>query len=178
MKHFPRKFVAVLTTCLLGSSFTLAQSPQSAHTLSLDPNTQRPKATVADFAWLAGHWSGEGLGGQCEEIWAPPVGDSMIGMFRYLKEGQTQFTEFFSLVKEGESLSLYLKHFHADMKGWEEKDKVVHFPLVKLTPNEAHFDGLTIRKVDADTLTVYVVIKGKDGSLNELEFNYKRMKAP
>ena len=165
-----------LTIVLAVCNFTFAQSQKTANTLTLDKKENMPKASVADFAWLAGHWSGEGLGGQCEEIWAPPMGDNMIGMFRYLKDGKTQFIELFSLVIEGESIALKLKHFNADMTGWEEKDKVVQFPLVKLSANEASFDGLTYRMKDDDTLEVFVVMKGKDGSLRELEFKYKRVK--
>ena len=153
-----------------------AQSTKTANTLNLDKKENMPKATVADFAWLAGHWSGEGLGGRCEEVWAPPMGDNMIGMFRFLKDGRTQFVELFSLVVEGESLLLKLKHFNADMTGWEEKDEVVQFPLVKITANEANFDGLTYRKKDDGTLESFVVLKGKDGSLSELAFRFKRVK--
>ena len=157
-------------------NLAFAQSQKTTNTLNLDKKENMPKATVADFAWLAGHWSGDGLGGRCEELWAPPVGDSMIGMFRFLKDGKTQFIELFSLVLEGDSLVLTLKHFNADMTGWEEKDEVVRFPLVKLTANEASFDGLTYRKKDDGTLESFVVMKGKDGSLSELAFKFKRVK--
>lgn len=169
-----------VTLCILLAEFvspSFAQSQKTPNTLSLDKKENMPKATVADFAWLAGHWSGEGLGGTCEEIWAPPMGDNMIGLFRYLKDGKTQFTELFSLVAEGESLILKLKHFNPDMTGWEEKDKPVQFPLVKVSPHEANFDGLTFRKKDENTLDVYVVMKTKDGGLRELEFKYKRVKS-
>ena len=97
-------------------------------------------------------------------------------MFRFLKDGRTQFVELFSLVVEGESLVLKLKHFNADMTGWEEKDEIVQFPLVKITANEANFDGLTYRKKDDGTLESFVVMKGKDGSLNEIAFRFKRVK--
>lgn len=158
------------------SNLTFAQTQKTTNTLTLDKKENMPKATLADFAWLAGHWSGEGLGGTCEEIWAPPLGDNVIGLFRFLKDGKTQFTELFSLVKEGESLVLKPKHFNPDMTSWEEKDKPVQFPLVKVSPNEANFDGLTYRKKDDDTLEVFVAIKGKDGNLREEKFSFKRVK--
>ncbi len=164
------------TALLLFCNLTHAQSQKTTNTLTLGKKENMPKASVSDFAWLAGHWSGEGLGGTCEETWAPPLGDSVIGLFRFLKDGKTQFTEFFSLVKEGESLVLKLKHFNPDMTGWEEKDKPVQFPLVKVSTNEANFDGLTYRKKDDDTLEVYVAIKGKDGNLREEKFSFKRVK--
>lgn len=168
-------FVSTITLLVL-CNITYAQSQKTTNTLTLDKKENMPKVTVSDFAWLAGHWSGEGLGGTCEEIWAPPLGDNVIGLFRFLKDGKTQFTELFSLVKEGESLVLKLKHFNPDMTSWEEKDKPVQFPLVKVSPNEANFDGLTYRKKDDDTLDVFVAIKGKDGNLREEKFSFKRVK--
>ncbi len=29
---------------------------------------------VEEFAWMAGHWRGEGFGGICEEMWTGPLG--------------------------------------------------------------------------------------------------------
>lgn len=176
MTHKTSRILKSTSALLLLCNLTFAQSQKTTNTLTLDKKENMPQATVSDFAWLAGHWSGEGLGGTCEEIWAPPLGDNVIGLFRFLKDGKTQFAELFSLVKEGESLVLKLKHFNPDMTSWEEKDKPVQFPLVKISPNVANFDGLTYRKKDDDTLEVYVAIKGKDGNLREEKFSFKRVK--
>ncbi len=55
-----------------------------------------------------------------------------------------------------------------ELTGWEQKDVSVNFPLVSITTNEAFFDGLTFRKIDQDSLNVFVLIQGK-----EEEFRFK-----
>ena len=70
---------------------------------------------------MAGHWQGEMFGGMAEEVWNPPSGNSMMGMYKLIKDGKTVFYEFFSIIEESNSLILKLKHFNPDMTGWEEK---------------------------------------------------------
>jgi hypothetical protein len=68
---------------------------------------------------------------------------------------------------------LRLKHFGTDLKGWEEKDETVDFPLVKLKPNKAYFDGMTFEKIGEEEMNIYVLIRQKDGSQNEMKFPYR-----
>jgi hypothetical protein len=69
---------------------------------------------------------------------------------------------------------LRLKHFHGSMKGWEEKDKTIDFPLVKVEANRVYFDGMTFERVGADQLNVYVMI-GDRGEEKEVKFPYARL---
>lgn len=68
---------------------------------------------------------------------------------------------------------LRLKHFHDDLKGWEEKNETVDFPLVKVTENRVYFDGFTFEKISDTEMNVYVVI-GPEENLQEAKFPYKR----
>jgi len=56
--------------------------------------------SVEDFAWMVGHWRGEGFGGVCEEVWTGPLGGSMVGLFRLVQEDQLAFSEHMMLVEE------------------------------------------------------------------------------
>jgi len=172
----------VLTAVLLCLGVVLhssnAQEDQRRNTLKLESGAKSPMAKIGDLAWIQGRWVGEGLGGTVEEIWSPPLGDSMLGMFRLVKNGKVVFSEHCAIVETEGGLLLRVKHFDTNFKGWEEKDVSVKFPLVKLTPTEANFDGLTIRKKDADTLLMYVAIKNKKtGAVREEEFRYRRAKS-
>jgi hypothetical protein len=159
---------------LLAVPAALAQSPHTEHTLKYDDGSQRPAATLADVAWLAGHWRGEGLGGLVDEVWTPPFGGSMTGLFKLVKDGAPDFYEILTIVEEEGTLLLRLKHFHADLKGWEEKDDTVDFRLVKIEPGKAWFGGLTFLRQGEDGLSIYVGIRRKDGTMGELEFVYRR----
>jgi hypothetical protein len=141
---------------------------------SLEPGTKSPPAKIQEVSWIAGHWEGEALSRSTEEIWSSPRENSMMGMFRLYKGGAVVFYEFLTITEENGSLILRLKHFHPDLKGWEDKDETVSFPLVELNPNNVFFDGLSFRKITENKMTVFVRQRAKDGSLNVLKFQYKR----
>ena len=152
----------------------LAQKGPTPNTLSFAPGAEQPRATIADLAWLQGHWQGEALGGQSQEIWSPPGAGGMMGMYRLIKDGKVSFYEILALVEEAGSLTLKLKHFNADLTGWEEKNEVRAFRLVKLAPGQAWFEGMTFNRIDADNILVYLAIDQKDGTAREVEFRYRR----
>lgn len=152
------------------------QSKQTENTLKLD--SQPGKAALADVAWLAGHWAGDGHGGTSEEVWVPPLAGSkeMMGMFRFVKDGKTQFTQHFVLAEDDGTLTLKLRHFDAAFNGWEEKDKHAAFKLIKAGKDAAYFDGLTFRKTADGGLDVFVAVKQKGETLREEPFKFKPVK--
>jgi hypothetical protein len=163
----------VLTLALFAMAPPLAaQQENSANTLRFDPAAERAPAKIADLAWLQGYWVGEGLGGQTEELWMPPMSDRMYGTFTLAKEGELVFSEAMLLVEEEGSLALRVKHFSKDFVGWEEKDGFVSFPLVRLGENEAYFNGLTLRR-DGDQLMIYLVLVS-GGERSEMTFEMSR----
>ena len=168
----------VLLALLLAAASPAPAQTLTPNTLRLDPGAARPTATLSDLAWLAGHWQGPGLGGISEEVWTAPMGGSMMGSFRLVRGDSVIFYEILSLVEAEGSLEMRLKHFNADLTGWEEKAEVRSFPLVRLTPTEAFFEGLTIRRLDEDHLQIQLAIGMGDGSFREEEFRYARVRPP
>jgi hypothetical protein len=152
----------------------LAQDKITERTFKLAAGAKPPAATLADMAWLAGHWTGEALGGVSEEIWSAPGAGAMMGMYRLIKNGKPVFYELLTIVEENGSLALRLKHFHPNLTGWEEKDKTVDFPLVALEKGAVHFEGMSFHPREDGTLVVYLAIGQKDGSVREEAFPYKR----
>lgn len=138
-----------------------ANSMFAQDVLKLGVGETSPNATIKDVDWLAGFWVGTGLGGDCEELWLPPSGGSMQGVFRYAIAGQPIFTEYMNIVETNGSLSVKLKHYNADLSPWEEKDKWVEFRLVKLEGQTAWFNGLTYLRV-GDDLLIKLILKSQD----------------
>jgi hypothetical protein len=132
-----------------------------------------PRATLADAAWLIGSWTGSGLGGVSEETWAPAAGGAMMGMYRLVISGRVSFYEFMNLAEENGTLVLKLKHFNADMTGWEEKDRWVTFRLARVTPTELAFGGLTFRRVGDNTLHIFLALRDASG-VREEPFELRR----
>ncbi|MGE5805495.1 MAG: DUF6265 family protein [Ignavibacteria bacterium] len=128
---------------------------------------------ISKISWLAGSYRGEKWESISEEHWSLPIGDNMIGMFRLIKEDKIVFTELVYIIEENNTLTLRLKHFSKEFIGWEEKDKTVDFPLVRIGDKEVIFEGLTYKKSDDGKLIGTVKIKDKKtGEIKEEEFLY------
>ena len=147
------------------------QEPFHARRLGDGPS---PPATLADIAWLEGHWVGDGLGGVSEETWSPPRAGVMMGTYRLVKDGKAVFYEFLLLTEENGTLAMKLKHFNPDFSGWEEKAAFVTFKLVAIEPRAVHFDGLSYVREGEDELRIYLLLRDKDGTVREELFTMRR----
>lgn len=154
------------------------QRYQTPNTLILSHPSERPQATLADVSILVGHWKGEFLGAMAEEVWLPSAGGSMLGVFRLYRDDQVLFYEIMIAVEDEGSVSLKLKHFDSNLTGWEEKDGMVTFQLVKANEDSIWFEGLTYHKQEEDTLQGYIAIRQKDGNITENSFTLYRVRAP
>ena len=152
-----------------------AQSRHTEHTIRLDSGMTSPPATLADVAWLQGHWRGPGLGGISEEFWMEPSGGAMPGVFRTVTDGEVIFYEMFALTEHEGSLVLRLKHFNPDMTGWEDKEEMVRFRLAHVEAGLIQFNSLTYRLETEDSMRIHVAVRQRDGQLEELEFVLSRV---
>ena len=118
--------------------------------------------SLENLRWLAGRWIGDGLGGQCEEVWSPPSGGVMIGTFKLIVDSQAAMYEIMMIALEEGRPVLRLKHFNRDLTGWESKDEFVTFPFVAMGDGEIEFDGLKYKRA-GDDLTITVLLGGSDG---------------
>lgn len=144
------------------------------NTLKFSKESPPVEAKSEDFDFLAGYWTGAGLGGDCEEVWMPAIHGERIGTFRFHADGKLVFSEFFQLSQFDGRWSLRLKHFNPTLEGWEEKTKFVEFPLVNIKKNEASFNGLTYRLIENGELHVFLAMKRKDGTLSEEKFVFQK----
>lgn len=149
-----------------------AQSPRTEHTLSLYTTDGFP-ATLDDVRWLAGSWTGTGLGGEVQEMWTTPAGGSMAGVFKLTVSGAVALYEMMWIVEDEATLSLRLKHFNSDLTGWEDVEEHVDFPLVRMEEGAAYFDGLTYRRVSDGCLVIWVALE-EDGVFVEREIGLMR----
>ncbi|MEK7856832.1 MAG: DUF6265 family protein, partial [Acidobacteriota bacterium] len=152
-----------------------AQSKHTENTLKLDEGKTGENASAADMAWLAGSWSGNGLGGVSEEIWSRPSGGVMMGAYRQIKDGKPVFYEMMLLVETEGTIVLRLKHFHANFVGWEEKDKSVDFKFVRKEGNRMYFSALTFERKSSKELNIFLALRQKDSTVREELFTLKRI---
>ena len=139
------------------------------------------KATIEQFDWLVGQWVGAGIkGAPATESWLPPTGGTMVGTFVQETasddgEAAIMFSEHMYLVKDGASVSLKLKHFNADLTGWEEKDDMLTFRLLAIEDCAAYFSGLTLRCAGKDRLVAAVRMQSDKPQPQELVFYFTRL---
>ena len=147
---------------------------QAQNTIPLKEGMVSPDASLNDVSWISGHWLGKAFGGTVEEIWSPPMGDTMMFVFRLVKDGEVSFYEIGHIKEEGNSLILQLKHFNRDLSGWEEKEETVDFKLVRIEENKVYFDNFTFEKISENNINLYVVINESEDKTEEVKFSYKR----
>jgi hypothetical protein len=89
-------------------------------------------SNIEDLAWIDGRWSGYYGEERIEEHWSKPDGGTIMGMFRWFRDGKVYFFELFTVEEEENSLVLRIKHFHPGLEGWEEKNDSVTFDLTEM----------------------------------------------
>jgi hypothetical protein len=128
---------------------------------------QMTDAGLDTFAWLSGRWLDLKNGTRSEEIWSPPAGDSMMGVWRLVNGGSARIFEFAAITKTGAGVLLSLRHFDSGMTPREsEKEHPARLTMVSQREKQIVFEGmeatgkvrLSYRRTD-DTLTV-VLEKG------------------
>ena len=134
------------------------------------------------LSWLAGTWQTKVGGDDLEEHWSAPAGDSMMGVFRWVKNGKVWMFELLTIVVEGDDVVLRLKHFNNKMVGWEEKDKSLSWKLVKTGAEELVFENpdqkqptkLSYRRSGENGLNVRLEAE-RDGKPSVEEFTFTRI---
>lgn len=126
---------------------------------------------IEDYAWIAGHWTGDGFGGTSEELWSPAQNDVMMGVYRHHdKDGKLVFYEFLTI----DSTGMKLKHFNADMTAWETKEEMVHFEMIEALPNKLVMKGLIMEKISNNEMNISLRMN-QGGEIVTEVFHMKRV---
>lgn len=167
----------LLCLCILQFCFALpAKTQDLEHFLRSEANPEAIAATaVESLEWMAGRWQAEAFGGLAEDMWAPPAGGQMVGLFRSYTSGGINFYEIIILLEVEGRLTMRLKHFHSDLRGWEEKNDTVDFPLLDQKGDFWYFEDLTIHCENHEKMTVYLRISNQ-GKTSIVPFRYKRIR--
>jgi hypothetical protein len=143
-----------------------------------DPPAKDPLQAVA---FLEGRWVSGVPGDLSEETWSPPMGRSMLGMWRYVIGENARVIELLSLTAEPAGLVLRLRHFDGKLVARETKDMPVTLRLVKEAPGEARFEGPSVGEPEPGTVVLTYRKNGPDGLSVTLEkkgkvqpFEFKR----
>lgn len=192
MNPFPiaTHHAAAVVRAVLVLSFLLACAPradaQGSASSGFGPVTPAV-AQVSSLAWIAGQWKGTLNDRVIEQHWMTPLGPSMVGMYRNVRDEQPQLYELLAIEQDGAGVALRIKHFApgAGLTGRQEKDQSMDHLLVRVGQREAVFVGggpgsparITFSRPDADTLLI-VVERVRDGAPAATAFRYTRVDTP
>jgi len=148
-------------------SFTILTGLGMCLRVQADENKNKHQIpeNLANLYWLTGTWVANVDGDYLEEIWSEPVGDTMMGVFRWVKGGKVWINEMVTITADPDGLVFRLRHFDRKMTAWEDKTKPFYYPAKHFGRNEIVFENplrdhprrITYRRVE-DTL--YVILNG------------------
>lgn len=140
-----------------------------------DPAGPGVRREIADLAWLEGCWEGTGFAMSVEECWMSAPDGRLTGMFQMIgADGAQTMSEIFVLDEFEDGPAIRLKHFNADMTGWEAGDEFLSFALIETGEDFARFEGLEYR-LEAGRLIVDLVVgTGAGERIERLEFDRVR----
>ena len=164
----------LLILASLACSTALAIEPRTTNTYQLSEGERPAPAVLADVSWLAGAWTGTAFDSDFEAVWTPPSAGSMVGLFKLMKDGEINFYEILTLSEDDGRLNMKVKHFTADFVAWEDRPDFVSFKLVGIEQDAVHFSGLSLHRIDENTMHGFIVMNMKDGSLREEKLVYHR----
>ena len=122
-----------------------------------------PHFDLRELAWLQGSWEGTGFNNRIGECWMSAPDGRLTGMFQMIgPDGNQTLSEFFILGAFQDAPAIRLKHFNADLTGWEAQDEYVLFELLETGPDFARFDGLEYHRDNQGRLIIHVTVS-RDG---------------
>jgi hypothetical protein len=147
--------------------------------LSAEP--PKPKATLSDFDWLAGHWTADIPVGHVDQYWAKSGSDGNFGMFRLANSEKTLVLEFFTLRETPDGMEMRVRHFNMDLSLWEKEHPII-LRLKSFSKGTAVFENpidnspkrSTIQKLSADSFHVKSEIVNNDKKTETIELTLKR----
>ena len=99
------------------------------------PAQSAPK--IEDFAWLEGIWKGKMGADDVEETWSAPKNGSMMGMFRWFRDGKLRIMEMITVAAFDGKITMKLKHFNPTLHSFEAQNETTDFTLLSVEMNKA-----------------------------------------
>jgi hypothetical protein len=127
---------------------------------------------VESFAWLAGVWHAEALGGHLENVFEPPRAGEVLCTLTVEQNGKLVRYELCAIRPLRSGGTAF--QVHAFGPGMAAVAPVPPRPLVSATDSEAKFDGIDFKRTGADSMTVTVGVVTPQGPKMVL-MNYTRV---
>ncbi|WP_428660756.1 DUF6265 family protein [Runella sp.] len=103
-------------------------------------HSQTKTASLADVAFMQGHWLGTFNGGPIEAFWAAPAGDNLTGFMRMMKDEKVTMYEMLIFEQTANGPIVLVKHFKPGLIAVEEKEISDRYSFIEAKKNQALFE--------------------------------------
>lgn len=171
-----RRACIAVTGLGVGMGLTAAQAAGSPRDMIrlLTQGARPAPCQLEDLAWLEGSWLGHMPFGPVENVHLPIAFGQMPGFVRATNADGVVFYEIAAYVRAGDSVTLRVKHFTAQLHGWEAQDAFLARPLVERAADTFFFDGTTIHRTGPDSYTTLHLNRDGDKELETLSVPFTR----
>jgi hypothetical protein len=105
-------------------------------------HSQPHPCALGELGWLAGSWGNIAEPDRAQERWALAPDGILMGTSWEFPAGKSGFAEIMTVRLNGDTISMYLRHFDAGLnKAWEERDAPMVFTAASCERNSVVFDG-------------------------------------
>ena len=119
-------FTFVLTALLLAASV---------------PYSHAAECSLTGLKWMAGNWHNASDPQRAQERWVVAPDSVLLGSSWEIPKGKAGFAEIMTVRLNGNSISMYLRHFDGALSAWEERNTPMVFTAVNCDASSAVFDG-------------------------------------
>lgn len=102
--------------------------------------SQAQTATLADVAFMKGHWLGTFNGGPIEAFWAAPAGDNLTGFMRMMRDNKVTMYEMLVFEQTEQGPIVLVKHFKSGLIALEEKEVSDRYRFIEAKKDQALFE--------------------------------------
>ena len=96
--------------------------------------------SLADIAFIEGHWKNRDNGKIVEAVWSAPEGDNIVGFIRMMNDGKATLYELFAFEQTEQGPVALVKHFKPGLIGLEEKDQADRYNFLEAGKDRAVFE--------------------------------------
>ncbi len=149
---------------------------------AVSAQTPARAGSLADVAFIEGHWLATTANGAVEAYWSAPATDNIAGFIRMTKDGRATLYELFAFEQTDQGPVALVKHFKPGLIGVEEKDKSDRYTFLEAGAGRAVFvkQGEPLRvlyeKRSADRLVIALGREENGKWVFKDLFDFKRMK--
>jgi hypothetical protein len=197
MTAAPQSLLSLRATVLaaVAAAFSAtALAAQSSHAPDSAHAAHQVSATVSDFSWLVGRWTGRlaNASAVAEVNFMPPEAGVLTGVMRLVDNGKVLVIELISLQDTPRGVEMRFRHFGTDLTALEPTFKQT-MRLTARQPNRDTFENAvpydktlmstqprvsSWERVSADEFIAHSDIIDDDGKPATIEVRYRRATVP